>query len=112
MQQTSYEKTVWQSKPKKNLVSSITVKEGLKLETKTPKEEPLTSSSWGETTLKQFLENAPYPDFRYFCPSCGSLDVCITINRQSQKIIVDCFDCKKEWFQGFLHKGRTTSCLC
>ena len=112
MQRISHEKMIWQSEPKENLVSSVPVKEGSKLENKTPKEEILISSSWGETTLKQFLENTPYPDFRYFCPSCGSLDVCITINRQSQKMIVDCLDCKKEWIQGYFHKGKASSCLC
>lgn len=112
MSQTCLAKRIWQSEPKKNLVSSYPVKERSKLENKKTKDEILPSHSLGETVLKQFLENTPYPDFRYFCPSCGSLDVCITINRESRQIIVDCLDCKKEWIRGNLLKGDEMSCRC
>lgn len=110
MQQTSNNKN-WQSEPKENLVSNFPDKEKLKLE-KLNSREVLMNPSWEKTTLEKLLRNTPYPDFRYFCPSCGSLDVCIAINRQTRKMVVDCIDCKKEWIHEYLHEGRNTTCLC
>jgi len=108
MSQISLKKMIWQSELKENPITGITVKEGLKPEDKKSKEPSLKYPPMLEVILKQLLENAPYPDFRYFCPLCGSLDVCITSHKKSEKITVDCLDCKKVWIEGVLQKGAAT----
>jgi len=109
MQQIINQKRNWQSKPEEKMVPSIPK---IKLESTIPKEKIPKPLSLEQTLLERFLKNIPYPDFRYFCPTCGSLDVCITIHKQTQKMIVDCLDCKKEWVSKYLHEERTATCLC
>ena len=46
--------------------------------------------------LSKLIANIPYPNFRFFCPFCASLDVFITIDN-SDDFSVDCLDCKKRW---------------
>lgn len=108
MSQISLKKMIWQLKSKENMVTKFPVKKGLKLEDKKSKDPTLKYSPMLKVILKQLLENAPYPDFRYFCPLCGSLDVCITSHKKSEKITVDCLDCKKVWIEGVLQKGAET----
>jgi len=101
-----------QSEPKKNLVLGNPVKEGLKLGQKN-RDSILESLFNRKVILKQLIENTSYPDFRYFCPSCGTLDVCIIINEKSKKITVDCLECKKVWIEeDILHNCEMRSCLC
>ena len=111
MQQISNNKN-WQSDPKEKLASNFPEKEKLKLEKANSSEEILMTPSWEQTILEKLFQNIPYPDFRYFCPSCGSLDVYISSHRQTHQMIVKCLDCKKGGIQEYLHEGRTTTCLC
>ena len=42
------------------------------------------------------LSRPKYPDFRFFCPKCGTLDV--LIKRQSFDLLRGfCLECKMEW---------------
>lgn len=55
-----------------------------------------------ETTAKpQFPEKtdsiSSYPDIRFYCPFCGSLDVYLNKNEQSVIMSVCCLDCEKKW---------------
>lgn len=47
--------------------------------------------------LNRLIEKTPYPNFRFFCPYCASLDVFITFDKSSNDFSVDCLDCKKRW---------------
>jgi hypothetical protein len=87
------------SESTKNLVLSKSLREDLKLEDQKNNDSLLESWPKGKTLLQHLMENPPYPDFRYFCPSCGSLDVCIVINEKTRKMSVDCLDCKKLWIE-------------
>jgi len=108
------ENEIRQSEPKKNLVLSNPVKEGLKLKLGQKNRDSISESLFnGKVILKQLIENTSYPDFRYFCPSCGTLDVCILINKKSKKITVDCLECKKVCSEeDILHNCEMRSCLC
>jgi hypothetical protein len=86
-----------QPEPTKNLVLSNSLKEDSKLKDQKNNDSLLESWPKGKTILKHLVENPPYPDFRYFCPSCSSLDVCIRVNEKTGKISVDCLECKKLW---------------
>ena len=50
-----------------------------------------------EKVLHNFINRTPYPNFRFFCPYCASLDVFITIKKASHDFTVDCLDCKQRW---------------
>lgn len=50
-----------------------------------------------EEVLHNFINRIPYPNFRFFCPYCASLDVFITVKKTSHDFTVDCLDCKQRW---------------
>ncbi len=39
-----------------------------------------------------------YPDFRFFCPYCGSLEIYFELNETYRFPIGYCLDCNTEWF--------------
>lgn len=50
-----------------------------------------------DKVLFKLIKRFPYPNFRFFCPYCSSLDVFITIEKSSKHLIIDCLECKKNW---------------
>lgn len=63
---------------------------------KTPKvkRKNLTSQ---ESFFNKLITKVPYPNFRFFCPFCASVDVFITFDKPNNDFSVDCLDCKKRW---------------
>lgn len=53
--------------------------------------------SYHESFFNKLIRKAPYPNFRFFCPFCASVDVFITFDKTSDDFSVDCLDCKKRW---------------
>ena len=53
-----------------------------------------------ENTVNPFSSRPKYPDFRFQCPSCGSLEVFVTWENENTSLKGNCLDCKKNWFEG------------
>jgi len=109
MQSNENPKIDWQTEPTKTLVSKDPVRIGSKFEQ--GKNEttriPLLES------LQKIIQNPPYPDYRFSCVYCGSLDVFITVNGETQAIDIDCLECNKKWFEDKLSNLEVTKqCLC
>lgn len=103
---------VRQYAPKENLVTSEPVRSIQKLVNRHNKPTRDSSSHMGNI-LTQIISKAPYPDFRYFCPFCGTLDVFIQIDEEMQMIRVCCLDCKKVWLEEkFVRSEVKKQCLC
>jgi len=49
-----------------------------------------------------FRSRPKYPDFRFQCPSCGSLEVFVTWENENTPLKYKCLDCTKNWFEGHL----------
>ncbi|KAG2472090.1 MAG: hypothetical protein NPMRTH4_2260006 [Nitrosopumilales archaeon] len=49
-----------------------------------------------ETTVYPFIYRQ-YPDFRFNCPNCGSLDVFVSLSSSIVPLKGKCLDCKKNW---------------
>ena len=81
-----------QSMPKENLVMSEPVQSRQKLVNQYNKT-MWDSSSPRKNILRQIISKAPYPDFRYFCTFCGSLDVFIKVDKVLETIQINCLDC-------------------
>lgn len=47
--------------------------------------------------LIKLIKKMPYPNFRFFCPYCASLDIFITLDKTKDSHFVDCLECKKRW---------------
>lgn len=58
-----------------------------------------------EGVFANLIKRTPYPNFRFFCPFCSSLDVFITIDKIFDHYTVDCLDCKKRWIDSRLCKN-------
>lgn len=108
MQSNENSKMNWQTEPTKTLVSKDPVRIGSKFELEIETTRiPLLE------TLQKIIENPPYPDYRFSCVYCGSLDVFITLNSGTQTIDIDCLDCNKKWFEGRIANLEVTKqCLC
>ena len=92
-----------------NDISNLSVN---KLPNNIPKinEEQITNF---EEVLIKLTKRTPYPNFRFFCPYCASLDVFITIDKISNELSVDCLDCKKIWIEEkFVQTEVSNQCLC
>ena len=50
-----------------------------------------------ETWEKDYFPSK-YPDFRFFCPFCGAVEVFFELNKKYSSPIGRCLDCKQEWF--------------
>ena len=58
----------------------------------------ITISKEEKTTFPEILEtNSKYPDIRFYCPFCGSLDVYLNTNETAKILSVCCLDCEKKW---------------
>lgn len=100
------------SAPKENLVASKPEKSVQKLVNlyNNHKNEPSSSM---ENILTQIISKAPYPDFRYCCPFCATLDVFIQIDEEIQLIRVHCLECKKIWIEEkYVRVEVGKHCLC
>jgi len=103
MQTTIHPKNGWQTEPTKNMVANLPSRIGSKFESR---QELLE-------TFEKIVKNPPYPDYRFSCPQCGSLDVFITINEKSNALVIDCMDCEKIWFEDKLGNLEVAKqCLC
>jgi len=47
--------------------------------------------------INPFRSRPKYPDFRFQCPSCGSLDVFVTWQNENTPLKGKCLDCTKNW---------------
>ena len=54
-----------------------------------------------ENRVNPFSSRPKYPDFRFYCPSCGSLDVFVTLKNDNALLKGQCLDCKKDWLSRF-----------
>ena len=43
------------------------------------------------------LFGSHFPNLRFACPSCGTLDVFVSRKEDQQMLQVSCLDCKKTW---------------
>jgi hypothetical protein len=108
MQTTEIPKMDWQTEPTKKLVTNDPARIGSKFELK----KDATRIQLLET-LQKIIQNPPYPDYRYSCVYCGSLDVFITVNGDTKTIHISCLDCNKVWFEDKLVNLEVTKeCLC
>lgn len=58
----------------------------------------LTINNDIKSNFPEILEtNSKYPDIRFYCPFCGSLDVYMNTNGTAQILSVCCLDCEKKW---------------
>ena len=62
---------------------------------------PEVKSNFGKNAL--ILQAQKYPDLRFSCPSCGTLDVLIEWKIFDIPLKGHCLDCKEKWF----HEGDT-----
>jgi len=62
---------------------------------------PEVKSNFEKNTL--ILRAQKFPDLRFSCPSCGTLDVLIEWKSIDTPLKGRCLDCKEEWF----HEGNT-----
>ena len=102
MQTTIHPKVDWQTEPTKNMVTNFPSGIGSKFESRKKLLE----------AFEKIVKNPPYPDYRFSCPQCGSLDVFITINEKVSALVIDCMDCEKIWFEEKFVNLEVTNCLC
>ncbi len=50
-------------------------------------------------SITPFRSRPKYPDFRFQCPSCGSLEVFVTWENENIPLKGKCLDCTKNWFE-------------
>lgn len=98
----------WQSAPSKNLVSSFP--ERSRQETSQQSIKANDSVTLVERIFREKISKLTYPDFRYFCHYCGTLDVFIKVSKSAGTIEIDCLDCKKVWIENV--NGVNMPCLC
>ena len=48
-------------------------------------------------SINPFRSRPKYPDFRFYCPSCGSLEVYLTWENENTPLKGKCLDCTKNW---------------
>jgi len=53
-----------------------------------------------ENTIDPFSSRPKYPDFRFQCPSCGSLEVFVAMENETS-LKGKCLDCTKNWFEAY-----------
>jgi len=53
-----------------------------------------------ENTINAFIPRPKYPDFRFQCPGCGSLEVFVARENENTSLKAKCLDCTKNWFEG------------
>jgi len=56
------------------------------------------NKEFGQFNFPEFLDKTTkYPDIRFYCPFCGSLDVYLNTNESTKILSVCCLDCEKKW---------------
>ncbi len=55
-----------------------------------------------KNSINPFRSRLKYPDFRFQCPSCGSLEVYVTWENENTPLKGKCLDCTKNWNGGYL----------
>ncbi len=53
-----------------------------------------------EIIINPFSFRQKYPDFRFQCPSFGSLEVIVAWESANIPLKGKCLDCTKNWFEG------------
>jgi len=53
-----------------------------------------------ENTIIPFSLRPQYPDFRFQCPNCGSLEVLVDWKSSNIPLKGKCLDCTKSWLEG------------
>ncbi len=53
-----------------------------------------------DNTITPFSFRPKYPDFRFQCPSCGSLEVFVAMENEIT-LKGKCLDCTKNWFEAY-----------
>ena len=96
----------WQSAPSENLVFSSPERS----RQETSPQNINDSVSLVELIFREKISRRIYPDFRYSCHCCGTLDVFIKVSKLKRIIEIDCLDCKKVWIDNV--NGVKTTCLC
>ena len=98
----------WQSAPSENLVFSFPEKS----RRKTNKQGRMGDASTLtiDQIFKEEISRHVYPDFRYSCPYCGTLDVLVKISTSRWAMEINCLDCKKVSIDPV--NGGNVSCLC
>lgn len=98
----------WQSAPSENLVFNFPERSRQKHERQNIKANESVSTI--EQIFREEISRHLYPDFRYSCPYCGTLDVSLKVSKSRWAIDVECLDCKKVSMDPV--NGVNTSCLC
>jgi len=98
----------WQSAPSDNLVFSSP--EQSRQETSQQNMQTPRYISPVEQIFQKEISKYVYPDFRYSCPNCGTLDVFIRISKSNQSIEIDCLECKTISIDN--ENGVKHTCLC
>jgi len=55
-----------------------------------------------KNSINPFSSRPKYPDFRFQCPGCGSLEVFVTRENENTLLKGKCLDCTKDWFEEYL----------
>lgn len=82
MNQNLMASEIWQHSPKKNLIEGESVKECKKPSRKIP----------------LYLRASDYPDLRFSCPNCGTLEVLIEW-KNFETLKGNCLECQQEWLK-------------
>ncbi len=53
-----------------------------------------------DNTINPFSSRPSYPDFRFQCSNCGSLEVLVAWENENTPLKAKCLDCTKNWFEG------------
>jgi hypothetical protein len=106
--QTTPNHLEWQSAPSENLVSNFPERSRQEISQHSIQANEFVSIV--EKIFRERISRHIYPDFRYSCHYCGTLDVFIKVSKSTGTIEIDCLECKKIWIDNV--NGVNTSCLC
>ena len=87
----------WQFKSKKSWDSSNPEKEDKTLE--------CHSATFLKETRNYVIKSVLYPDFRFSCQFCGSLDVMVRMDIFSNPSVTKCLDCGKNELDAKLNES-------
>ncbi len=82
----------WESAPSENLVSSFPERSRQKNYRHSIKAKEYGSI---EKIFREEISRRVYPDFRYSCPYCGTLDVIVKVSKSRWALEINCLECKK-----------------
>ena len=96
----------WQSAPSKNLVSNFPDRSRQKNKQNIKSNESVSIAQIFSEEISRYI----YPDLRYSCSYCGTLDVLIKVSKSRWAVEIKCLDCKKVSMESV--DGGDVSCLC